>query len=1107
MKVPSERRSSDASYAPYSVTSPRFPPPALPSNTNSHAQPSRPPASRKSTAGSASNGSASGSKSHSGAAPTLASIAMSGGGGGSEDQPQYKVARAISSCTRCRSRKQKCDGKLPACSACERAKVECIGFDAISKTNVSRNYLHSLEQEVASLKAQLAELQGSGSVSGTHSHSRSGPDSDDIGRNKRDIAANASLAVSTFRSDFPLDPALVDEDGTMPHLPMRSPLESPHLTGPAATHMYGQGYGHQRRHSDFPFPSTPLSSDSPKSPFFSHRGPGPALGQTSAIHATSLTRMVHDAALRTGHAINPGSTMNPPGSTASGSEKGSSVMGIDSPIAQTAEVGDSTSPDAILTPRSAAGVPGSGRRAPSVSPLASTTSLSGAGGKLKRRSFAIPPLPPQPAVERLVAAYVDFVGVTAPIIHIPSLGQQLVRMREGTNVEESDIFVVMMVLALSTMASSRFVDPPDELRACSETFHAEAMKHLDAVFEEQSYVGLQAILLLVWYSLLNPDKGSIWFLVGLATRTCVDLGYHNEHNAQVEQLDALELDMRRRLFWCTYKMDRLLSLSLGRPPSIPDGFINVPLSSPMHDIDIHPGDPATLTGEPCSYKAVFIHTTKLRQLQSEILFNTYGVHGSTGRLPSEEWRQDCFERLKNWLATAPEPRGTVSTEGYAISFHNSCLLLFRPSPGCPRPGRSALATVLTSSSYVIRIYKRMQNNNRISWLWMTSHFSFMAGLSFLYAFFNLYSMGGGRDVPSIEDAMMVTESCLGVLEFLAPRVPSALACHDTMRSLCQAIFDQVSKLDPPMTAGSSSNSPTRTILRGAPISSSREDPLPNETFPAPLPPVALPYELSLLDNLFRNPMASHNKASEYTSNKKCHDKKKGAGAAAGGSGVSGSANVDYGGNGNYGSGSGSSSSAGAPRGYPPGAFHTLNQAGSGHSHAHTHRGSKREREADTNGHAQSHSHAAHGHGVHPHNHHDRSHEHGHHQQAGYDASTNGLGPYGLPSVLGSTPSQTPSLHAALGTSSTPSGGVSASQYDPSQTYSAGSAQTYGASQGNEGDRGERVLPMLNGSNGTAEGGGDDAQGFDLFAFLMDEEGGLGGTNYSMEIPADFSLWS
>ena len=46
---------------------------------------------------------------------------------------------------------------------------------------------------------------------------------------------------------------------------------------------------------------------------------------------------------------------------------------------------------------------------------------------------------------------------------------------------------VTYLVALSTMASARFVDPPDELRACSEAFHGEAMKHLDAVFEEQSY--------------------------------------------------------------------------------------------------------------------------------------------------------------------------------------------------------------------------------------------------------------------------------------------------------------------------------------------------------------------------------------------------------------------------------------------------------------------------------------------------------------------------------------------------------------------------------------------------------------------------------------------
>jgi hypothetical protein len=79
-----------------------------------------------------------------------------------------------------------------------------------------------------------------------------------------------------------------------------------------------------------------------------------------------------------------------------------------------------------------------------------------------------------------------------------------------------------------------------------------------------------------------------------------------------------------------------------------------------------------MTGEHCSYKAVFLHTTKLRQLQSEILDHTYGIHRPDGSAnhPAQGWFDDCFDRLKTWLSTAPEPRGTVSTEGYAISFHS-----------------------------------------------------------------------------------------------------------------------------------------------------------------------------------------------------------------------------------------------------------------------------------------------------------------------------------------------------------------------------------------------------------------------------------------------------
>ena len=70
------------------------------------------------------------------------------------------------------------------------------------------------------------------------------------------------------------------------------------------------------------------------------------------------------------------------------------------------------------------------------------------------KQLSIPVLPPQAAVERLVAAYVDFVGVTAPMIHIPTLGKQINRLREGKDVTETDIFVVTMVLGESSNRST-----------------------------------------------------------------------------------------------------------------------------------------------------------------------------------------------------------------------------------------------------------------------------------------------------------------------------------------------------------------------------------------------------------------------------------------------------------------------------------------------------------------------------------------------------------------------------------------------------------------------------------------------------------------------------
>jgi hypothetical protein len=309
--------------------------------------------------------------------------------------------------------------------------------------NTDCSYLHSLEQEVAALRAQIQSLSsGSGSENGQTGYT---------GNTKRDIAHSASQAVASFRSDYPPTPLSISTGSSS--MGMSIPID-PSLTG---GHEYDQPMrspwdSSPRRGSDYHTLSSP------------HEHPTHGHGRSGSIggigtHATSLTRLVHDAALRTGHASNSHShsTLNQAMSNASGSEKGSTtdspigLTGMDLPtLPERPSSTDQHNMTQMPTPKSTLGSVKSMNNS-SASPHTGSSG-TGQGGKQKR-AFAVPPLPPQPAVERLVAAYVDFVGVTAPIIHVPTLGKQLVKIREGGNdVEQSDIFIVMMMLGTSKWA-------------------------------------------------------------------------------------------------------------------------------------------------------------------------------------------------------------------------------------------------------------------------------------------------------------------------------------------------------------------------------------------------------------------------------------------------------------------------------------------------------------------------------------------------------------------------------------------------------------------------------------------------------------------------------
>ncbi|EGO59598.1 hypothetical protein NEUTE1DRAFT_61178, partial [Neurospora tetrasperma FGSC 2508] len=73
------------------------------------------------------------------------------------DNPVLKVSRPVTACTRCRSAKIKCDGKLPACTSCVKfgRESECMPISERFIRGREPNYVRALEARVEKLEKQL----------------------------------------------------------------------------------------------------------------------------------------------------------------------------------------------------------------------------------------------------------------------------------------------------------------------------------------------------------------------------------------------------------------------------------------------------------------------------------------------------------------------------------------------------------------------------------------------------------------------------------------------------------------------------------------------------------------------------------------------------------------------------------------------------------------------------------------------------------------------------------------------------------------------------------------------------------------------------------------
>jgi len=164
-------------------------------------------------------------------------------------------------------------------------------------------------------------------------------------------------------------------------------------------------------------------------------------------------------------------------------------------------------------------------------------------------------LPPRHTAVSLIQHYLDNVFVLMPFFSETSLFASVEAVYEdaGRGAKSSDHWTLRMVLAVSSAAQSQ--QQGDSHHQIALRHISAALERADSVLHPGSVAGIQAVLLLIQYSMFDPQHFNTWYLLGMASRVMVDLGIHQDISA-APNVDKTHLDLRRRVFNGVFTLDR-----------------------------------------------------------------------------------------------------------------------------------------------------------------------------------------------------------------------------------------------------------------------------------------------------------------------------------------------------------------------------------------------------------------------------------------------------------------------------------------------------------------------------------------------------------------------
>lgn len=184
-------------------------------------------------------------------------------------------------------------------------------------------------------------------------------------------------------------------------------------------------------------------------------------------------------------------------------------------------------------------------------------------------------LPSQESADLLVRSFFNRSHPTYPLFHRRSFEHRYNSMwsQLDMQIEEFDVGWLCSVVMVLAFGAQVLEPQNDEFKERNRCYYEWVMGKTSQIMRTSTLVNVQALVLLQLYQHNLSERNTAFLVLGFASRMAMNLGMHRE--GAVQDLDPLERELRRRVWWTIYILEHNSSVILGRPCAIDEREVSV----------------------------------------------------------------------------------------------------------------------------------------------------------------------------------------------------------------------------------------------------------------------------------------------------------------------------------------------------------------------------------------------------------------------------------------------------------------------------------------------------------------------------------------------------